>query len=308
MFSGIICFGYGIASLFVSPLQTLYVNPNNLRPERVSGYDNVRIFTQSEVLDKVPKLYIIYGIISAVLQIPLSFLIKQDKSDTVSNGSLSTFFTRLKFVTSKAEFWIIFIIFALNKIPLAYTATFSKMYGELFIVSDIFLSTVIGMAGLFNALGRLFWGYVKDRVNTRYIIVIMSLTISLSILTWFLCRYIPVIFISDIMFTIGVWASFFTCCGNYAVFPAIAARFFGDENFGVAYGVLYLSQGIGSFASAGVTEYVPIWIPLALTVVIVCVISAIFAFALPKETVDNSNGESVGLIKMNESSNESLEQ
>ena len=86
LFSGVLSLGYGLSSVVISPLETLFVNPNNLKPARNSTNENV-YFDQAEVLEKVPKMFVVFAIFSCLIQLPLSFLmVKNPEADQRSTN------------------------------------------------------------------------------------------------------------------------------------------------------------------------------------------------------------------------------
>ena len=70
--------------------------------------------------------------------------------------------------------------------------------------------------------------------------------------------------------------------------PAATIQFFGEEDLGIKYGILYLSQAVGAVLSALYTSFIPFWMPLALTIVFTSVVSGLVALMLRKnETMDD---------------------
>lgn len=165
------------------------------------------------------------------------------------------------------EFYILFTIFMLNKSPLLYVATYAKVFGETFESNDRLLSVVIGLCGVFNAVGRPFWGYISDRFTFKAALFAVCLLTAMSTLVTYFSK-----FMHTAVFAVGVWASYFCCCGNYAIFPAAAIYYFGQG--GTKYGTLYLSQALGALFSALIDGLVPQWLPIVITVSIVSVMSA----------------------------------
>lgn len=60
--AGVVVAGFGLSATIFTAVQTAYINPGNLRP--IDGY-----FTQRELLDNVPYVFLILGSIYAVLQL-----------------------------------------------------------------------------------------------------------------------------------------------------------------------------------------------------------------------------------------------
>ena len=285
LFSGLLSLGYGLSSVFISPLETLYVNPNNLEPTK-NPVDGELIFTQPEILAKVPKMFVVFGALSAILQFPLSYLLVKNPEMTSSGAAINS--ENVKDMFRKPRFYILFLIFGLNKVPLAYVGSYVKFYGETFLHNDMILSVVIGLSGIFNALGRPFWGHVHDRFGVKLSLFMLCIATSCSILLSYLSKFPAGEVTSASLYSIGVWATYFCCTGNYGIVPAATIQFFGEEDFGIKYGIIYLSQAFGAVLSAIYTSLIPFWMPLVLTIVFTSVISGLLALMLRKnETLDD---------------------
>eukprot|EP00116_Pleurobrachia_bachei_P001817 sb/3462079/ len=254
--SGLIFAAFGLSSAIVSPLQTLFINPLN-QPPVFNPSVGEFLFTDPKILSAVPKMFTIFAIISAVIQLPLATLLVKRPVVESYEGKWG-----VQEMLKRYEFYVLFAIFALNKIPIAYVSSYAKIYGETFLDADMFLSLVLGVAGVFNSLGRPFWGFIQDKLGVRWSLALISFFTSLSVILSFLCGFTE--HDASIPYTLTTWASFFCVSGNYAVFPAATARYFGDHGLGLKYGVLYTSQGVGAILSALYMGLIPFWTPLLL--------------------------------------------
>ena len=55
--------GFGLGAFAISPLQTKFINPDNLK------VDSQGFFTQRELLERVPEMFLLLSFIFAVLQL-----------------------------------------------------------------------------------------------------------------------------------------------------------------------------------------------------------------------------------------------
>lgn len=67
--------GYGFGASIWNPLETVFVNPDNVKVEEVPGDDGL-YFTDEEVLDMVPWLFVLLGSILLVMGIMGIILIR----------------------------------------------------------------------------------------------------------------------------------------------------------------------------------------------------------------------------------------
>lgn len=102
--------------------------------------------------------------------------------------------------------------------------------------------SAVGVLALFNALGRIKWGWISDKLGRSYALLLMF-TLQ-----------------SGIMFIlphIGTNALFLTVCsawigfnfgGNFALFPSLTADYFGTRFIGINYGLVYTAYGVAGIA------------------------------------------------------------
>lgn len=98
---------------------------------------------------------------------------------------------------------------------------------------------VVGMLGLFNGGGRIFWGALSDKIGRTRTISLFSL-ITCAVMVWF--NFIG----SAPAFSVAIF-TITACFGGFmAVFPSLTADFFGTKNYGGNYGIVYLAYGFGA--------------------------------------------------------------
>ena len=273
--AGIACLGYGLSSTFISPLETIYINPLNLQPT-LNNSTHEYTFTQEEVIGKVPGMFVVFAVLSSVLQLPLACALQKNPDIPADCSHKES----LRQMIRKPEFYLLFVIFGLNKVPLAFIGTYTKFYGETFLSDDMFLSVIAGLAGLFNALGRPFWGAINDTLRVKKSLILVCVCTGASLLLVYTSKFLGDPPLQKTLYSISVWACFFSCSGNYAIMPAATAHLFGIQGLGVKYGILYLSQGVGALLAAALISLVPFWAPLVLTIVVVSLVSGFLALAL----------------------------
>jgi MFS transporter, OFA family, oxalate/formate antiporter len=100
---------------------------------------------------------------------------------------------------------------------------------------------------IFNSFGRLFWGWVSDRLGRRLTVMILLVaTAGIILLVNWVSGYMILALIAVVGFSYG---------GFLGVFPAITADFWGSKNMGVNYGIILLGFGIGAIASSYIAGY-----------------------------------------------------
>ena len=97
-------------------------------------------------------------------------------------------------------------------------------------------AAIVGVLGIFNGIGRIFWGSVSDRLGRMNTIALVSGLTGVAMLSFNLVS-------SPVPFVILI--SLVTLCfgGYMALFPAVTADYFGMKFYGGNYGIIYLGWG-----------------------------------------------------------------
>ncbi len=95
---------------------------------------------------------------------------------------------------------------------------------------------------LANGIGRIAWGIISDKIGRKHSFVIMFTIQGITFLSfYFLGR-------NEYLLYLGATLAGFNFGGNFALFPAATADFFGNKSVGQNYGWVLLSYGIGGIA------------------------------------------------------------
>lgn len=109
--------------------------------------------------------------------------------------------------------------------------------------------TAMAWYAIFNGLGRIIWGGISDRTGRKWSLFLM-------------CSFQA--FIMLVLFEMGTAASSliiaaaiigFNFGGNFALFPATTADYFGTQNLGTNYGWIFLSYGLAGIAGPQIAGY-----------------------------------------------------
>ncbi|HDS31096.1 MAG TPA: MFS transporter [Firmicutes bacterium] len=92
---------------------------------------------------------------------------------------------------------------------------------------------------LANGIGRILWGMISDKIGRNRAIFLMCLIQGLAMLSFF--------FVGKWVWGLWIWAIIigFNFGGNFALYPAATADYFGNKNVGVNYGWMFLAYGVG---------------------------------------------------------------
>lgn len=100
---------------------------------------------------------------------------------------------------------------------------------------------------IFNSFGRLFWGFMSDKIGRKNTLLTLLVITAIIILFVNLAQgYMIFVLIAIVGFSYG---------GFLGTFPAITADYFGSKNMGTNYGIILLGFGIGAVASSYIAGY-----------------------------------------------------
>lgn len=115
----------------------------------------------------------------------------------------------------------------------------APIFQELIKVSAITAASMVGIASIGNALGRVFWAWVSDLITRRATFFVMFAVQGL--LFWFLPSVTTVTVMSIVTFVVLMCYG-----GGFGTMPAFAADYFGSKNVGPIYGLMLTAWGFAS--------------------------------------------------------------
>ncbi|HEY0321498.1 MAG TPA: OFA family MFS transporter [Pyrinomonadaceae bacterium] len=124
----------------------------------------------------------------------------------------------------------------------------APIFQELIGVSAIAAASMVGIASIGNAFGRVFWAWVSDLITRRATFFVMFVVQVL--LFWF----IPSVATVSLM-TIVTFVVLMCYGGGFGTMPAFAADYFGSKNVGPIYGLMLTAWGCASIAGPGMIAY-----------------------------------------------------
>jgi MFS family permease len=260
-------------------------------------------------LDGVRSVFVLYGIIFAVMVILGSLVMKDPPAGWLPDGYTPPEAGSVKasgevnFETGEMlrtpQYYMLFITFvfsALAGLMVIYciklfgidALTFSKL-GSLnpsnpeFKATVAWASSIAGTAmatyAILNGLGRIIWGIVSDKIGRKIAIFLMCLLQGIIMLLLFKLGG------GTTTFIIAAAIIGFNFGGNFALFPAATADFFGNKTVGKNYGFIFFAYGIagivgpqiaGLFKDAAAGAETPAaWLTPFLIAGIACILGAI---------------------------------
>jgi MFS transporter, OFA family, oxalate/formate antiporter len=115
----------------------------------------------------------------------------------------------------------------------------APLFQELTKVSAVVAASMVRLASIGNAVGRVFWAWISDLITRRLTFVAMF--VLQALLFWFL----PRIGAATLM-TMAAFAVLMCYGGGFGTMPAFAADYFGPKNVGPIYGLMLTAWGFAS--------------------------------------------------------------
>ncbi|MFH1403523.1 MAG: OFA family MFS transporter [Candidatus Altiarchaeota archaeon] len=150
--------------------------------------------------------------------------------------------------------------------------------------AGVVAGTAMAWYAILNGLGRIVWGAVSDKLGRKTSLFLMCLLQGVVMLLFYKLGS------SEIGLIVGACIIGFNFGGNFALFPAATADFFGNKTVGVNYGYVFLSYGVAGIAGPQVAGYfkdaaagqVSAWMTPFLIAGVACLLAAGIALLLKK--------------------------
>ena len=234
--SGIIVFGFGFGSLLLAPIAK----------EMIVAY-------------QVQDTFLMLGVVFAAL-ISVGALLLHDPPDWHKQKAKKTKNdVGPRRMLADHHFWMLWVMFAFSAaaglMVIGNLATFAKLsftteYGMDQDAAFSLAALAVGVLAIFNGAGRIFAGWLSDKIGRPKTMLLMFGTQTILVAT--------VVFSS----MISPWALFASmaviglCFGsNFSLFPSATADFFGTKNLGVNYGFMFTAYGFGGILGPQVMAY-----------------------------------------------------
>jgi len=248
--ASIVVSGYGFGSCIWTPLQTLYINLDNLNVTadgvNTTCADNkTEYFQDREVLDNVPGMFLMMGIIYAAMglvSVPMIFTPSEAEGpeDARMSESLNKIsLTPLEMLKTQWFYQTWFGFFSVS-IAVVLIGTISKAFGLKTIKDDHFYYQVAIGQNLLNGFSRIAWGFIYDKIGFKKSFTIIASTVVIFIST--LALLLPELgdtTLGRVFFAVWMCVLYAVCPGIYVIIAAEISGAFGTEHYQANFGLYY---------------------------------------------------------------------
>lgn len=245
----------------------------------------------------VSQVFILYGILFAVL-VALGAMVLKNPPDgwmpkgcAPATGGAAACSTGLSnYTTSEmvrtVQYWSLFFIFMIGAIAGLMVIGVIGLFGKDALTGNgveaskaiIITGTAMGLFyALMNGFGRIIWGSVSDKIGRKKSIVIMCMLQGVMMILFY--------FIGGKEWGLYLSAAIigFNFGGNFALFPAATADFFGNKNVGTNYPWVFMAYGVGGIAGpilGGAMGDAKVWMWAFIPAGIACMVASFIAMGL----------------------------
>lgn len=245
----------------------------------------------------VSKVFILYGVLFAAL-VGLGSIVMVNPPDgwkpagwkpptgSAASSSGERSYTVGQMVRTK-QYWSLFLTFMVGATAGLMVIGVIGLFGKDALMNrggfdsaqaTIITGTAMGLFyALMNGLGRIIWGSLSDKLGRKNSIVLMSLLQGVMMIAFY--------FIGSLEWGLYLGAAIigFNFGGNFALFPAATADFFGNKSVGINYPWVFMAYGVGGIVGpilGGAMGDARAWMWAFIPAGIACFIAAVIAMML----------------------------
>lgn len=189
-------------------------------------------------------------------------------------------------MVATSQYWTLFMTFVVGAMAGLMVIGVIQLFGTEALVNSgidkakagIIAGTAMGLFyALMNGLGRIIWGTLSDKLGRKNSIVLMTAIQGITMIVFFFVgKYEWGLYLAAAV--IG-----FNFGGNFALFPAATADYFGNKNVGTNYPWVFLAYGVGGIVGpllGGKMGDAKLWMWAFVPAGIACLVMAAIALTL----------------------------
>lgn len=255
---GLINCGFGLSATVFSPIQTVLVNPNNIKQEMVKLKDSnstASYFLNQEVLDNIPNtmLYMsaIYGSLFLIglmitTEAPMDTSRKSEEKKMLTERLQSAWFFMYKDAFRSLDFFLLwlarFLYLIVGSGILSHWKTFAFTQSS----NDKIVAVAGGVSGVVNCLSRLVSGFLIDKFGYNKLMSIFGMLLAIDLVC---LNYIAQLHFAGLI--IAVWLVYFFAFAHFSTITAQAHCLFAGPHISVVIGCVGLAQSF-SYGALGI--------------------------------------------------------
>src|ERR1041385_4586112 len=145
------------------------------------------------------------------------------------------------------QFYLMFITFTMINVGGSMLTIQGAPVAASFHITTTAVTAALTISRLSNGAGRIFWGWLSDRIGRE-----MAMFIPYILQAFSLLLVLKVGRISGLWFTVSIMVVYFIWGSMFSLFPAIIGDYYGANNATSNYGFLYMAKGVAAILAGGV--------------------------------------------------------
>jgi OFA family oxalate/formate antiporter-like MFS transporter len=237
--TGIAVAGFGAGAFFISVLSGKGIDMPGLKIDLIQLLDNYGLDGTLLIWGVV---FLAFGGVGALLlknppsgwkpagwERPAKSMSAQVREDWERTDMLKT-----------PQFWMLLVMFVFAASAGLMTIGILKLYGIDSGLTAAAAGTAVGILAIFNGAGRIFWGWASDKIGR---------TIAMGIMFFLQAGMMFALIVmglgsTEVGLTLAAAWIGLMFGGNFALFPAATREFFGIQNYGGNYALVFLGYGV----------------------------------------------------------------
>jgi OFA family oxalate/formate antiporter-like MFS transporter len=234
LITGIAVAGFGFGAVITAPVAKALLNGTDDKPS---------------VFLPLGIAYLVAGVAGALVfrNPPQGYRVPGFEPATAGPAVAGTRVYTLREALHTRQWYMLTAILALNTAcGIAFISQASDAAQDVAGVTAATAAALVGVLGLFNGAGRVFWAWLSDRVGRmRAFLGMLGLqAICFAFLPWS---------VSFALFAVLAALIYLAYGGGFGTMPATAADYFGTPNAGAVYGAMIVAWSIGGIVGPLVT-------------------------------------------------------
>ena len=237
--TGIAVAGFGAGAFFISVLSGKGIDMPGLRIDLLQLLDNYGLDGTLLIWGSV---FVVFGGVGALLlkNPPLGWKPAGWEPPAKSKSAQVRENWERSDMLRTPQFWMLLVMFVFAASAGLMTIGILKLYGIDSGLTAAAAGTAVGILAIFNGAGRIFWGWASDKIGR---------TIAMGIMFFLQAGMMFALIASDLGSTetgltiAAAWIGLMFG-GNFALFPAATREFFGIQNYGGNYALVFLGYGL----------------------------------------------------------------
>jgi len=251
---GLIIGGFGLGAFFynlmlkgltpyprIAKEAAAYVAARAAATANHAGFDQARFTLPSHDITSLLSLFVISGAIFLIFGGLIAVLLQNPPADIVASGERGPQFNTRQMLASP-QFYILWAMLFLNVTAgIIIISNAVPIMTELTGASAAVVAGLYASLSLFNGFGRVFWGWLSDRIGRRYA---FAGIFGIQVLVFFVMGSITSLPLLCVAFAIVL-----LCYGGgFGTMPAYNADYFGMRHYGSNYGLNLTAWGCAGLA------------------------------------------------------------